>query len=328
MENKLTVVSLSLSSSRAGSISSGRPSEIVEKIIQKISSQEKTLKKQFTQMSLFSSHWGSASTCGSLAAAGSAAAAGTGTASPLQMLALQESRPPAVAAPRYNFARVVDHAQLHQRRPGLKGAGAFKAAAFSVLSPANRRFIETQAAEAERPQEDRKIILGGETFKVNEDLKVITEEDEESAVGAADEVSSSVGSGVVIRKRSSRPPPLSLSRRPPSLSNIPKRESTMSINSSCSVDSEWSDDELEELERILGDIQDRSDAVENEQRRRDEEEDPLERSARAMERWAKLKRSRNLAMNKIKYSKKLAGSTESIQEEETEDDGKSLDQVC
>ena len=72
-----------------------------------------------------------------------------------------------------------------QLAPGLKEGGAgpagrgvavagaalgqarFRAAAFSVLSPANRQFMEAQeAAAAEGPKEDRKIILGGETFKV------------------------------------------------------------------------------------------------------------------------------------------------------------------
>ena len=56
-------------------------------------------------------------------------------------------------------------------------------------------------------------------------------------------------------------------------------------HSSCSVDSDWSDEELRELERILGDIQERSDAA---QTAADEEGDPVERRARAVERWSKV----------------------------------------
>ena len=43
-----------------------------------------------------------------------------------------------------------------------------------------------------------------------------------------------------------------------SVPSLTKRDSTMSINSSCSVDSDWSDEELEELEKILEDIQERA----------------------------------------------------------------------
>ena len=57
--------------------------------------------------------------------------------------------------------------------------------------------------------------------------------------------------------------------------------------SSCSVDSDWSDEELQELEKILGDIQERSDAA---QTAADEEGDPVERRARAVERWSKVRR--------------------------------------
>ena len=52
-------------------------------------------------------------------------------------------------------------------RMGRGGQARFRAAAFSVLSPANREFMDAQeAAAAEGPREERKIILGGETFKV------------------------------------------------------------------------------------------------------------------------------------------------------------------
>ena len=52
-----------------------------------------------------------------------------------------------------------------------------------------------------------------------------------------------------------------------------------------SVESDWSDEELQELEKILGDIQERSDAADAETAG----EDPLERRARAVERWNKVR---------------------------------------
>ena len=50
------------------------------------------------------------------------------------------------------------------------------------------------------------------------------------------------------------------------------------------MESDWSDEELQELEKILGDIQERSDAADAETAG----EDPLERRARAVERWNKV----------------------------------------
>jgi hypothetical protein len=70
--------------------------------------------------------------------------------SPLLLNDVTHHRP---TPPRFNFARVVGHAQLQRKAAAaakavgaggqkqhqpLKGAGAFRAAAFSVLSPANR----------------------------------------------------------------------------------------------------------------------------------------------------------------------------------------------
>ena len=68
-------------------------------------------------------------------------------------------------------AGLLEQSQLAPLPPlkegGRMGQARFRAAAFSVLSPANRQFMEAQeAAAAEGPKEDRKIILGGETFKV------------------------------------------------------------------------------------------------------------------------------------------------------------------
>ena len=50
------------------------------------------------------------------------------------------------------------------------------------------------------------------------------------------------------------------------------------------MESDWSDEELQELEKILGDIQERSDAADAETAG----VDPLERRARAVERWNKV----------------------------------------
>lgn len=50
------------------------------------------------------------------------------------------------------------------------------------------------------------------------------------------------------------------------------------------MDSDWSDEELEELEKILGDIQERSDAADAVT----SGEDPLERRERAVQRWNKV----------------------------------------
>ena len=134
--------------------------------------------------------------------------------------------------------------------------------------------MDSQNAEAERPSEDRKIILGGEVFKVNEDLKVIQEEN-----GNEDPQKSQQQTTAINQLRSSR---------------FSKRESTMSMMSSCSVESDWSDEELEELERMLGDIQDRSDAMDN------DDDDTCENMNAAIERWKKLRRSRALATQRIK----------------------------
>ena len=70
---------------------------------------------------------------------------------------------------------------------------------------------------------------------MTEDLKVIAEEEEDQSQGCS---------------RSPR-------KRPPSLS---KRDSSLSINS---VDSDWSDEELEEIERLLDDLNERSEAVDH-----------------------------------------------------------------
>ena len=214
---------------------------------------------------------------------------------------------------RLTFAAVVGHAQ-HQKmafnkqvQPPLKGAKAFKAVAHSVLSPANRKFMEAQREKAEQKEEERKIILGGETFKVNEDLNVIAEVEEE---GLDDDLNEEV------RLRAQQMP---LKISPASHPILTKRDSSMSLASSCSVDSDWSDEELEELERILDDIQGRSEAAE-------QRENLPQRKASAQERWKKLKHSRLLAMQRLKLVKRLSSSSSldmdsSVDSFHTADDG-------
>lgn len=197
-----------------------------------------------------------------------------------------------------SFANVVTNAN-HQRlayKSPLKGARAFRAAAHSVLSPANRQFMDHQEAEAERPTEDRKIILGGETFKVNEDLKVIEEEEDET-----DSVISAAAAG--MNNSLSAAKSIFPRRRPPSLS---KRDSTLSIHSSCSVDSDWSDEELEELERILDDIQVRSEAAEKSLKA---DTDCAEAKEAALSHWKSLKRQRLLAMQRLNTTRTKRLST-------------------
>ena len=86
-------------------------------------------------------------------------------------------------------------------RPPLRGARAFKAAAHSVLSPANRLFLDQQRAASEGTGGGgggeggasggggRRLTMGGETFRVNEDLKVIEEAEEDEEGGGAEEAS-------------------------------------------------------------------------------------------------------------------------------------------
>jgi hypothetical protein len=59
---------------------------------------------------------------------------------------------------------------------GPKAVGKFRAAANSVLSPANRQFRAEQAKRAEKSGDKnrRKIILAGQAFSIDdEDLSVI-----------------------------------------------------------------------------------------------------------------------------------------------------------
>ena len=54
------------------------------------------------------------------------------------------------------------------------------------------------------------------------------------------------------------------------------------------MDSDWSDEELHELEKILDDLQERSDAAAAHAETQAAAKDPLERRAAAVERWNKV----------------------------------------
>lgn len=81
---------------------------------------------------------------------------------------------------------------------------------------------------------------------VGDNLNVIQEAEEDDPVVAKEAAPAAAAD--LLQSRSRPPPPPNLYKR---------TESSMSIQSSCSVDSDWSDEdeELEELERMLDDIQ-------------------------------------------------------------------------
>ena len=58
------------------------------------------------------------------------------------------------------------------------------------------------------------------------------------------------------------------------------------------MDSDWSDDELEELERVLVDFQERSGVTQQQQKK-------CMGKPTAEERWRKLKQSRRIIMQKV-----------------------------
>ena len=85
---------------------------------------------------------------------------------------------------------------------------------------------------------------------------------------------------------------------------LSKRDSSMSILSSCSVESDWSDEELEELEKMFGSIQHKSSMAEN-------TSSPAESIDSAESRWRNLKKSRRLAMSKLQNQKSFKSSLSS-----------------
>ena len=130
---------------------SSRPSQLVQKIIERIRSQEK-LRRQATGLSLASNLTNSPATRGKRGKLG--------------------------------FAKIVNQAMDAQNASadgaGLKGARAFRAAVNSVLSPANREFMDEQARRADRrklEQRRKRLVIGGKTFSVDEDDLSVLDED-------------------------------------------------------------------------------------------------------------------------------------------------------
>eukprot|EP00094_Tigriopus_californicus_P009871 TCALIF_09518-PA protein Name:"Protein of unknown function" AED:0.06 eAED:0.06 QI:947/0.4/0.5/1/1/1/6/0/681 len=284
----------------AGS-SSTRPSELVEKIIDKIRSQERLLRRQPTYLSCRSSQWASSA---SLNLPPGLASAMFSYSSHHNQFAIPK------ASSNNGFASIVGHAQHHQlafkrqMQPPLRGVKAFRAMAHSVLSPANRQFIEDQQEKSEKPPEDRTLVIGNNTFRVDEDLKVIEEEDEipeDDAMCRKSDVS-----GVELRSW-------------PKLGLLTKRDSTLSIQSSCSVDSDWSDEEMEEIEKQLEDIQEMSQALDKQLL---DEGEASEARAKATERWHRLRRARHVAITRVKLAKRAQAACQALDDKSVkEEDG-------
>ena len=188
------------------------------------------------------------------------------------------------------FANVVNQAMARKPAPGaLKGASAFRAAVHSVLSPANREYMDEQKRRADRLATARikkKLVLGNKTFSIDEDdLSVVDEKP----------VFKPVPEGL---------PPIDDLRQ---IGKLSKRDSEMSMISSCSVESDWSDEELEELEKMFGSIQHKSSmkqTTENlgQESSNLEESGASEVDSESLSKWRQL--SRRIAMLKLQQQQK------------------------
>ena len=187
----------------------------------------------------------------------------------------------AVRVKQPGFASVVNQA-MARKAGALKGASAFRAAVHSVLSPANREYMDQQARRADRHATKKKLVLGNKTFSIDEDdLSVVDENPIEKCDNLRDL------------------PDLPDLRE---IRKLSKRDSAMSMVSSCSVESDWSDEELEELEKMFGSIQHKSSMAEN----------LTENTAfdtESLSKWRQLKKSRRMAMAKIQQKKRLSSSS-------------------
>lgn len=276
--------------------SSTRPSKLVEKIIDKIRMQDRLFRRQLTGLSL-----------------SSAVYAGQHNG----FKGHNNNNGRAVSA----FANVVNQVvrqNQHSSKAGLRGARAFRAAAHSVLSPANRQFMADQAERADRLAMERakkRLVLGGQTFSVDEDdLSVVDEELEYDAelnkVDTSNKIMEPVLDPVDELAELRDPGAAAASRK--HRRSLTKRDSTMSMNSSCSVDSDWSDEELEELEKMFGDINQKSTSM--------AVTDPADGSSLGSpskdsddgnsltSRWRHLKKSRRMAMARLQYQKGAAAT--------------------
>ena len=89
---------------------------------------------------------------------------------------------------------------------------------------------------------------------------------------------------------------------------LSKRDSSMSVMSSCSVESDWSDEELEELEKMFGSIQHKSSMADTTTTTIKEALQDVVTSVEASEdtnttRWRILKKQRQIAISKMQMQK-------------------------
>ena len=89
---------------------------------------------------------------------------------------------------------------------------------------------------------------------------------------------------------------------------LSKRDSSMSVMSSCSVESDWSDEELEELEKMFGSIQHKSSMADTTTTTIKEALQDVVTSVEASEdtnttRWRILKKQRQFAISKMQMQK-------------------------
>ena len=136
----------------------------------------------------------------------------------------------------------------------------------SVLSPANRLFRAEQAKRAadSKDRAKRRIVIAGQAFSVDEEDLSVTQVDENERPSPSarvepttvhdevDDVVAELGckeESAVYRRLSGGP------KRAPPLGLLHKQDSLASVTSSCSVESDWSDEEIEELEKIFDHIQ-------------------------------------------------------------------------
>ena len=183
----------------------------------------------------------------------------------------------AVRVKQPGFASVVNQA-MARKAGALKGASAFRAAVHSVLSPANREYMDQQARRADRSRIKKKLVLGNKTFSIDEDDLSVVDESQEKGEKTLPDL-----------------PDLREIRK------LSKRDSAMSMVSSCSVESDWSDEELEELEKMFGSIQHKSSMAENTVENTFDTE--------SISKWRQLKKSRRMAMAKLQQKNRLSSSS-------------------
>ena len=208
---------------------STRPSKLVEKIIDKIRTQDREMKRQWSSIS--------------------AVSLALSQSKKLGQLHNKNKKP----FPGLNFADLVQRAwSAHNPQHNLGSVpeeqvvGKFRAAAASVLSPANRQFRAEQAKRAFdarncKDKNKRRIVLGGQAFSVDDDdLSVFQVDDNVEKVlqhidvveREEDDVVPELGNNedhAVYRRLSGGPkraPPLGMLHKQVSISMMPIQKAT------------------------------------------------------------------------------------------------------